>query len=1031
MMDSPAMRNLMALAGLNKNKKRLTTLKRNPNEVTKNSRMKKALFTLATTTPLVTIVMESFFKDQMAQVSDDTSEVNPKEEDDADEDMENADMEEKRTKTKSKTNKKLNQLKRNGRPSIVWNSESVGKKASKTFYSSVRVDEDIYELGDYGFVYCDDHDGDSLYLRRIEYLFEEKGEQMAHVQWFERGTNTLLGETADEREVFQLAHCDDAQLANFVDKATVTYWPLPKNWHDLGNCDGSIAEPPIRKEDPNEFWYRMKYNEEWTRFEHGTALSKKDVLKREDLDSCTTCPARLVKEKKAVIQAWELLDEKCDAQGKFNWKGFETLGETFRVNEAVFMQWHANQTGSNPQGRKKDDEKIHEMKSVVDQLKYPEYYRKSAYIRGSNEKTAKPFSIGIITEVTSADKEGKKKLKIKVRKMYRPEDTNLKHREVFAKDFNLLYWSEDIITKEIVQIQGKCYIRPECVLDESPQAWTRGGEHRFYYNQMYDKNKGAFEELTYEAEKYGRIKSKAGKGGKGKSSTTAAAPDEILADGALPEMKRPKLRTLDVFAGCGGLSCGLDMAGVAESKWAIEVYEPAATAYSANNPNCEVFTEDCNQLLKSAMDGKLTNEKMQVLPKKGEVDLLCGGPPCQGFSGMNRFNHREYSAFKNSLIATYLSYADFYRPKFFILENVRNFASFKKSAVLKLCLRSLLKMGYACTFSVLQAGNFGVAQTRRRCILFAAAPGESLPYFPEPVNVFAKQCLTVNINNKVYSSNVRFTESAPYRTVTVRDVMSDLPHIMSGHQEAVMSYVDEPQSQFQRKMRAKTGSDLTDHICKQMSALVDARMALIPTDPGCDWRDLPNIVFKLRDGTFTDKLVYTHHDYREGRGKNNALRGVCSCATKKGADCKPEDKQTNTLLPWCLPHTSARHNQWAGLYGRLEYDGYFSTTVTNPEPMGKQGRVLHPDQHRLVSVRECARSQGFPDCYRFQGSILEKHRQIGNAVPPPMGEALGREIRKAMAKKIIDTEAEIKEDQEEKPLNKKSGAPAIIESDED
>lgn len=46
----------------------------------------------------------------------------------------------------------------------------------------------------------------------------------------------------------------------------------------------------------------------------------------------------------------------------------------------------------------------------------------------------------------------------------------------------------------------------------------------------------------------------------------------------------------------------------------------------------------------------------------------------------------------------------------------------------------------------------------------------------------------------------------------------------------------------------------------------------------------------------------------------------------------------NTLIPWCLPHTGDRHNHWAGLYGRLEWDGYFGTTITNPEPMGKQGR---------------------------------------------------------------------------------------------
>ena len=51
-------------------------------------------------------------------------------------------------------------------------------------------------------------------------------------------------------------------------------------------------------------------------------------------------------------------------------------------------------------------------------------------------------------------------------------------------------------------------------------------------------------------------------------------------------------------------------------------------------------------------------------------------------------------------------------------------------------------------------------------------------------------------------------------------------------------------------------------------------------------------------------------------------------------------------------------------------------SLPTSEPMGKQGRVLHPEQHRLVSVRECARSQGFPDTYKFYGTALDKHRQV-------------------------------------------------------
>jgi DNA (cytosine-5)-methyltransferase 1 len=65
--------------------------------------------------------------------------------------------------------------------------------------------------------------------------------------------------------------------------------------------------------------------------------------------------------------------------------------------------------------------------------------------------------------------------------------------------------------------------------------------------------------------------------------------------------------------------------------------------------------------------------------------------------------------------------------------------------------------------------------------------------------------------------------------------------------------------------------------------------------------------------------------------------------------------------------------------------------------------VLHPEQNRVVSVRECARSQGFPDHFKFYGNIMDKHRQVGNAVPPPLGKAIGLEIKKALSKVILKT----------------------------
>src|SRR5690349_10370019 len=103
---------------------------------------------------------------------------------------------------------------------------------------------------------------------------------------------------------------------------------------------------------------------------------------------------------------------------------------------------------------------------------------------------------------------------------------------------------------------------------------------------------------------------------------------------------------------------------------------------------------------------------------------------------MNRFNEGEYSRFKNSLMVSYISFCDYYRPLFFLIENVRNFVSFKKSLVFRMVVRAFLEMGYQVGFGVRQAGHFGVPQSRRRAFVWAAAPGQQLPQLPEPTHLF-------------------------------------------------------------------------------------------------------------------------------------------------------------------------------------------------------------------------------------------------------------------------------------------------------
>ena len=132
---------------------------------------------------------------------------------------------------------------------------------------------------------------------------------------------------------------------------------------------------------------------------------------------------------------------------------------------------------------------------------------------------------------------------------------------------------------------------------------------------------------------------------------------------------------------------------------------------------------------------------------------------------MNMHKGGKNAQEKINMVPTYLDFCDFYRPKFFILENVRQFATDDKSAMLKYCIKRLLSLGYQCTFGILQvtlkdrsackstmrlqAGQFGVPQTRRRFFLLAAHQDQKLPQMPLPKHVFSPE-----VGRHIHSQNV-------------------------------------------------------------------------------------------------------------------------------------------------------------------------------------------------------------------------------------------------------------------------------------
>ena len=769
-----------------------------------------------------------------------------------------------------------------------------------SFYESALVNGVSYEIGDFVMTRsC--IDGTPHFVAQILYFVnDERGQdQAAHVRYFCRGIDTVLGNLGDEKELFALDDCEDVQVFEFVHKLKVNYWPVSENWFVQGGTEQAVTPAP-NSESEFSYWFRMKYDHRYARFEAIDFDTEfEQILENTESGQCMLCQKNLLK----VTEDQARLNEKLTSSS------FVSLRiHNFDVydGDCIFLNPNAYDMPYQKPRRNWESPKYTEYKNKTkDPKRYTEFWRFQRHsLKGTHTHTADPFRVAVVEGIETRSGN----IFVKVRKLFRPEDTHMarprKRDEglqynldyVMKEDINKVYWSNEIVKVSANLIVGKCVLRPKAILRCTTDEWTRNGHCRFYFDQVYSAHDETMYPLSEEIiEKF--------------SNETRYPVNE----GALPTLQEP-LKILDVFSGCGGLSVGLEQSGVGKSAWAIEKIPEAAEAFYKNHRESIVINEDCNHVLQLVMNGHLQNEAGQALPQKGEVDILAGGPPCQGFSGMNKFTEGEYSKFKNSLISSYLSFCDYYRPKFFILENVMGFANFKNSLIMKLCLRALVLMGYQCTFGILQAGNFGVPQSRRRCFIMAAAPGQKLPHYPEPLHVFSKQNkgLNVNVDLRAFLNDANWTDSAPYRATTCKEALADLPKIQSGSAVEYLKYQSKPETHFQKMVRFDKKRNqyldwLNDHICRKMTPLNDMRIRLIPLVPGSDWRDLPNEVVQLGNGTWTEKLI------------------PCNCKKSKKMDksqCASLYNQ-NTMIPWGLSHNADTNNQWNGNFGRLLWNGFF------------------------------------------------------------------------------------------------------------
>jgi DNA (cytosine-5)-methyltransferase 1 len=166
---------------------------------------------------------------------------------------------------------------------------------------------------------------------------------------------------------------------------------------------------------------------------------------------------------------------------------------------------------------------------------------------------------------------------------------------------------------------------------------------------------------------------------------------------------------VDLFSGCGGLSCGLKIAGFRVAA-AVEIDAKARHTYSLNHPEVlllgDVRLVDPNDLL----------ERMGL--RRGELDLLAGCPPCQGFSRLRTRNKRtSVPDPRNELVSQFLRFVESMLPKSIMLENVPSLS--KDRRFTRIC-RALTLLGYEHTFEVLDAADYDVPQRRKRLILLAS-----------------------------------------------------------------------------------------------------------------------------------------------------------------------------------------------------------------------------------------------------------------------------------------------------------------------
>ncbi|MDX8412690.1 MAG: DNA cytosine methyltransferase [Mariprofundales bacterium] len=254
------------------------------------------------------------------------------------------------------------------------------------------------------------------------------------------------------------------------------------------------------------------------------------------------------------------------------------------------------------------------------------------------------------------------------------------------------------------------------------------------------------------------------------------------------------MNAVELFSGAGGLSIGLERAGF-HIVLANEIESDFAQTFQNNHPNTEMVCDDIH-----AINFRQKLEKIAV----NKVDLVSGGPPCQGFSTVGSKKQQDT---RNSLFYEYLRAVSELNPDFIIFENVAGFKNMYQGNAYRTLLKELKTMGYQTRSSLLDASDFGLPQTRKRTIVIGYKKGLHTVHLPTATHEDAPSLF-----------------GRPSK-LTLMDAISDLPPLVANAQSN--HYKSAPLNEYQRKLRQDC-QILTEHNSANYGNKMREILSLIP-----------------------------------------------------------------------------------------------------------------------------------------------------------------------------------------------------------